>query len=264
MRRSPLPVLCFLLSAVCASAQTPRPQSTSLAPPVEPAVVAVVPVIISSPGANGTSYHTAVQAYNPTAVAVTGDFLFRDQTNGSTVETTMPFSINPGQTLSFPDLLVAMGRSGLGSLDIVGSTGTEGPVLSVRVYNDAGAAGTTGFTEDARRPGDALIAGQSAALVAPLDDAAYRFNVGVRTFDAGGALQATLRDQAGNIRKTVSRIFPANSFVQTDAAAFLEGIAPGPSDTITFEVTAGSLMVYGATADNQTGDPAIAVGQRIF
>jgi hypothetical protein len=264
MRRALLPLAAFYFAAVCASAQSARPRAISLAPPVGPAVVAVVPVVISSLGGHGASYHTSVQAYNPSVVPMDGAFLFREQTGGPPIETTLPFSINPGQTISYPDVLVAMGVSGLGSLDVVGANGTENPVLSVRVYNDAGSAGTTGFTEDAQLRSDALAAGQSTALVAPMDAVALRFNVGARTFELGATIQATLRDQAGNVRTTVTRVFRPNSFQQTDAASFLGGVAPGANDTITIEVKEGSLMIYGVTADNQSGDPAIAIGRRIF
>jgi len=264
MRRAPFFLAAFFLTAVCASGQSSRPQAISLAPPIGPAVVAVVPVVISSPGAHGASYHTSVQAYNPSVVPMNGAFLFREQTGGPPIETTLPFSINPGQTISYPDVLVAMGVGGIGSLDVVGANGTENPVLSVRVYNDAGGAGTTGFTEDTQLPSDALAAGQSTALVAPLDAANLRFNVGVRAFELGATIQATLRDQAGNVRTTITRVFGPNSFHQTDAASVLGGVAPGPNDTITIDVTEGSLMAYGVTADNQTGDPAITIGRRIY
>ncbi|HMF08167.1 MAG TPA: hypothetical protein VKJ00_03455 [Thermoanaerobaculia bacterium] len=263
MRRALFSLAAFFLAAVCASAQSSRPRAISLAPPVGPAVVAVVPVVISSPGAHGASYHTSVQAYNPSAASITGTFLLRQPTSGPPLETTLPFSINPGQTVSYADLLVSMGVSGIGSLDVVGATGMENPVLSVRVYNDAGGTGTTGSGEDAVLPSNALAAGQSAALIAPLDAVALRFNVGVRAFDSGATIQATLRDKAGAVRTTVTRSFAPNSLQQTDAASFLGGVAPGPSDTITVDVSEGSVMIYGVTADNQTGDPAISIGRRI-
>ncbi len=262
LRRTCLFAMCLSLAAASGRAQGATAQP-ALAPPPGVAVSAVVPVVISARGANGASYHTAVQAYNPSLVPLSGVFLFRAEANGAVSETTLPYAVNPGETLSFVDILDAMGQRGLGSLDIIAFNGTEAPVLSVRVYNDADGGGTNGFTEEARRPEEALTAGSSAVLVAPFDAAAYRLNVGVRTFDGGGTIRITVRDQAGTVRTTLNQAFAPNAFTQMDAATFLQGLVPESSDTITIEVLAGSLFVYGATADNHTGDPAIALAQRV-
>ncbi|HTD52885.1 MAG TPA: hypothetical protein VK780_07665, partial [Thermoanaerobaculia bacterium] len=112
------------------------------APPGQ-ALVGVIPVAVSSPGLNGSFFRTAVQAYNPGTTAITGSFLFRPQ--GSTSTPSLAYSINPGQTDVFTDLLAAMSATGIGSVDVVASGGTSAPILAVRVYDDGGAAGTTGF-----------------------------------------------------------------------------------------------------------------------
>jgi hypothetical protein len=96
-----------------------------------------------------------------------------------------------------------------------------------------------------------------------MDLTAFRFNVGIRTLDAGATINLTLRDQAGNIRGILSRTFDSNAFEQFDARSFLGGLAPGPNDSITIDVVAGGLFVYGVSADNQTNDGAIQDAQKV-
>ena len=64
-----------------------------------------------------------------------------------------------------------MGTSGLGSADIITTLGTGSnlPVISARVFNDAGAAGTTGFGLNALNPVDGIQPGRRAVLTIPQD-----------------------------------------------------------------------------------------------
>jgi hypothetical protein len=227
------------------------------APPGQ-ALVGVIPVAVSSPGLNGSFFRTAVQAYNPGTTPITGSFLFRPQ--GATSTPSLAYSISPGQTAFFADLLSAMSATGIGSVDVVASGGTSAPILAVRVYNDGGAAGTTGFTENAKKSLEFLGAGSIATLFAPFDVTAFRLNVGLRTLNAGASITITVRDTNGNLRRTSIASYAPNYFQQTDAASFA-GLAVNANDTITVTVNSGSLMLYGVTADNKTNDPAIEDAQ---
>src|SRR6266496_6609535 len=105
-----------------------------------------LPVVASTPGANGTFFKTSVQLHNPGPAAIAGQIVFHASgTSGSSSDPALPYSLAPGQTQSIADLLPAMGRSGLGSADIEVTSGSP-PVATARVFNDAGAEGTTGFT----------------------------------------------------------------------------------------------------------------------
>src|SRR5207253_1119961 len=132
---------------------------------------------------------------------------------------------------------------------------TTGPVpLAVaRVFNDGGALGTTGFSVDAIRPGDALQSGQTGILIAPADPVATRFNVGIRTFDAGASLSVTVRNGEGQLIRTFSKVYAPNLFEQQAGSVFL-GAAPGASDSVAIRIDAGSAIVYGASTDNKTQD----------
>ena len=235
---------------------------TAGAPGSNPA--GVIPVVISSPGVPGSNFRVAVQLYNPSATIVTGSLVYHPQgVSASASDPALPYAIDAGQTLFLGDVLAAMGQTGIGSMDIVATTGAA-PVASVRLYNDGGALGTSGFTEDSWKPTDALSAGMRGALVGPFDTVLFRFNVGVRTLAGGATIAITVRNSAGAVVRSLSRSYPPNFFQQTDVATFLGLLPLGSNQSITIDVVSGSLFIYGATADNRTNDPAVQFAKNIF
>jgi hypothetical protein len=222
----------------------------------------VLPVVLSSPGALGSFFKTEVQIHNASAAPVSGQFVFHPSgVPGGSGDPSSPYSLGPYQTVDFADLLPAMGQSGVGTLDLLATVGPA-PLTVTRIYNDAGAAGTTGFNEDQLRPEDALTAGQRAVLIAPIDTVKFRFNIGVRTLLSGAAITVTVRDLKGNVTRTVTKNYPATFFQQGSDANFL-GAALSADDSITISVDSGSLVVYGATADNTTQDPSLQLAKKV-
>jgi hypothetical protein len=68
-----------------------------------------------------------------------------------------------------------MGQSGIGSVDVLALSDPNNSVAAViRVFNDAGAAGTSGFTESG---GDFLDQNKSGIVIYPPDPSLQRFNV---------------------------------------------------------------------------------------
>lgn len=225
---------------------------------------AIIPVVGSTPGAVGEAFfRTSVQLYNPRTERMTGRLVYHPAGSSSTpTDPALTYVLEPGETRSIADLLPAMGLTGLGSLDVVPDTDTATPVLVVRVFNDAGAAGTTGFTEEAVTPAEALVAGEEGFLIAPPDPALYRFNVGVRTLGSGATLTITARNAAGTVTRTLTRVYPPNFFEQRDSASFLNGAAVAANESITIRVDSGSAIVYGATVDNRTNDPSLQLAKQ--
>lgn len=233
-------------------------------PPPSPDPTAIVPVVGSTPGAvGGAFFRSTVQLHNPRATPLSGHLVYHPQgASGRASDPSLLYSLQPGETRAIPDLLPAMGLTGLGSLDVVADGGLPAPLVVVRVFNDAGAFGTTGFSEEAVATGDALGAGERGILVAPPDAALYRYNVGVRTLGAGATLSISVRNAAGAVTRTLTRTYPATYFEQRDSAAFLEGAAVAANDTITVEIVSGRAIVYGATIDNRTNDPSMQLATR--
>ena len=256
------------LQCTAAPGTTPTPP---VAPPPTPTPVAVepaaiIPVVGSLPGAPGQAFfRTSVQLHNPRITRMTGRLVYHPAGSSATpTDPVLTYVLEPGETLSIADLLPAMGLTGLGSLDVVPDTGTATPIFVVRVFSDAGAAGTTGFTEEAVMPAEALVTGERGFLIAPPDSALYRFNVGVRTLGAGATLTITARNAAGTVTRTLTRTYPPNYFEQRDSASFLNGAAVAANESLTIQVVSGSAIVYGATVDNRTNDPSLQLGNQAF
>ena len=221
----------------------------------------ILPVVGSTAGAGGSFFRTSVQLHNATASPMFGRIVFHPSgVSGKSSDPALPYSLLSGQTQSIADLLPAMGSSGLGSADVEVTSGSV-PAMTARVFNDAGVAGTLGFTEEAMRATDALTPEVSGALLVPADPTRFRFNLGVRTLETGSTVTLTLRDASGATVKTVSREFPATLHEQRSAGEFL-GVSTLPAGgSIGISMTSGSAIFYGATVDNATGDPSLQVAR---
>jgi uncharacterized protein YjdB len=224
-----------------------------------------LPVVGSTPGAFGAYFKTSVQLYNPRATTISGRIVFHSQgVSGSDTDPSLRYEIAPGATLVFDDLLPALGvATGIGSADVIADSGSPFPVSLVRVFNDAGAAGTTGLAQEKLSPQEALKEGERGALLAPTDLQRLRLNVGVRTLDSGAAMSIVIRSRDGAVLGTVTRNYPQHFFQQVGSAAMLDGFALTGGETLTFEISSGSAFIYGSTTDNTTNDPSVQLVRRI-
>lgn len=223
---------------------------------------AVIPVVLSGPGKFGSVFKTAVEVLNPDAYPISGKLVFHPHgVSASPSDPSLAFTLTGGQTLSYDDLVATMGQTGAGSLDVV-STSSPPPLILARVFNDAGAAGTSGFTEAAVSPDAALQVFDSARLVAPADPVNFRLNIGVRTLSLGVSLSVAVYDTSGHFVTSLPKSYPPEYFEQVPLADFLPGVTVGPNQTIAIFVNSGSAIVYGATADNRTNDPSVQLGNR--
>ncbi|MEA2339539.1 MAG: hypothetical protein QOE82_3546, partial [Thermoanaerobaculia bacterium] len=144
----------------------------------------------------------------------------------------------------------------VGSLDIFTTAGNA-PIATARVFSDGGTAGTSGFSEEALSPNDALDYFSRGILLIPPDLTNFRMNIGVRTLDSGATLNVSTFDSAGVLKGT--RTLPAygaNVFDQVPVATFtgLSTVPPGGYILITFNVFGGRAFVYSSTIDNRTSD----------
>lgn len=153
--------------------------------------------------------------------------------------------------------------NGIGTADVIADQTSALPIVVARVFNDAGAAGTTGLTEEALRPEEALQVGQSGVLLAPEDVVRFRLNIGVRTLQQGASMTVTVRDKDGAVLKTIGKTYGPTFFVQVGSAGMLDGFALSGGETISFEMTAGSAFVYGSTTDNTTNDPNVQIARSL-
>ena len=225
----------------------------------------ILAVVGSVQGAFGSYFKTSVQLYNPKDVTISGKFVFHTiGVPGTAGDPSMTYSLAPGKTQAIADLLPAMGIvSGLGSADIIGDINSPLPVTLVRVFNDAGALGTTGLGEDQLNEEEALQPGSTAVLIAPSDIAKFRLNVGIRTLANGVALNIVVRDKDGVIVKSLTKAYEPTFFTQPTSAQLLDYALVG-GETISFTVTSGSAFIYGSTTDNTTNDPSIQLARPVL
>ena len=212
-------------------------------------------------GANGSNFRTALQIHNGGTGASSGTLVFRAPGNPADGKP-LAYSLRFGETQSIADLVTAFGATGLGSLEIAPSSG-QAPVVTARIFNDSGAAGTSGFSEEAAKESAALSAGDSAALLAPPDLSAQRFNIGVRPLGQGASLSVAVRNASGALIATVNRSFAANALDQESSSAFLPGIVLAGNESLTIKITAGSAFVFGVAVDNRTNDTSFEAARNL-
>lgn len=226
-------------------------------------VAATIVTVVSSPGLFGSYYRTAVQLSNPSGSLAFGRLVYHPkERSGSSGDSFVRYTLQPRQTLEFPNVLGLIGTSGNGSLDVVPEGGAV-PVVLARVYNDAGSLGTTGVTEYGLPRADALGVGDAGVLIAPADAQRFRFSIGLRTLDSGATLTFTLRDAYGSVLKTFTRSYPATYYIQRFAPDFFDGATFSGDESVTVEVGSGSAFVYATVADNTTNDPSIQIARRL-
>jgi hypothetical protein len=226
-------------------------------------LVRVIPAVASTPGNFGSFFRTGVQLHNPSSTAVSGRFVYHQAgVSGSSADPSLSFTVGAGQTVPYTDIVATIGTTGLGSIDVVLPTTSQVPIIVTRVFNDAGSAGTSGFTEDAVNPDGGgsdsplLFAGSTGFLVAPANLTNFRFNIGVRTFLSGASLTFRVHDSAGALVHTVTKHYNPTYFEQQPSDSFL-GVTLVANDSIEVSVDSGSAVVYGATTDNTTNDPSV-------
>jgi len=215
----------------------------------------VIPAVGSTAGAAGSFFRTSLQIACPGGGTCTGQLVFHPAgVPSSPADQAIPYTVGAA-AVSYTDLVATMGKSGLGTLDVVSNNGFP-PLVTARIYNDQGASGTSGFTEEMIRPADVLHPGDTAVLLTPADLTNFRVNVGVRTLSSS----ATVEVQYG-FRSASSLDFPANTFEQFSLAGFGD-TAPVENEQIFVSVVSGDLVIYQTVTDNKTNDSSIAFARR--
>jgi hypothetical protein len=219
--------------------------------------VGVIPVAGSAAGAFGSFFRTEVTITNPTSLAFGVRMVFHPAGRSAEPgDPTRNFLLVDEESQTFTDLVATMGQTGLGSFDVL-TTGFT-PVITTRVYNDAGTAGTSGFTEEVVTPYEAIKSGAYANFTIPADLTNYRLNVGIRTLAESTTFAVTVFDAKGEpVGNTTERTLPANYFEQIPLSAFVAGVTPPAGGLARIHVTSGAAVFYAATTDNRTNDGSL-------
>jgi hypothetical protein len=224
-------------------------------------LVSWLPVVGSVRGAFDSNFRTSLRILNAGSSPQSGRLVFHPVGQPeSAADPSMGYSLAPGQSFAWNDVVAAMGLSGLGSLDVTGGffyPSFAPPVVVVRVFNDAGEAGTTGFTEpqfEAQTQHICCTLPVITGFLLPPDLERYRYNVGIRVLEP---LQLTVDvlDPAGRVVHTLTRTYATATLTQTTADEFA-GVPLQNGQSLRVTLDPGLAIVYGATADNVTQDPS--------
>jgi hypothetical protein len=220
--------------------------------------VGVIPVAGSAPGAFGSFFRTEVTITNPSPFGMGVALVFHPAGRSADPADARRNTLLLGhESRTYTDIVATMGQTGLGSLDVL-TTGFT-PVITTRIYNDAGTAGTSGFTEEVVTSYEAISSGAYADFTIPADLTDYRVNVGIRTLGASTTFRVTVHDATGAVvGSTTERTVAADYFEQIPLSEFLAGITPPAGGLARIHVTSGgSAVFYTATTDNRTNDGSL-------
>jgi hypothetical protein len=224
----------------------------------------VVPGVGSVAGGFGSFFRTSMQITSRDGKPTTGKLVFHPAgRSGSDSDPSLPFSVPPFSVVSFADVVEAMGQSGLGSLDVISTSGSR-PLITVRVFNDAGAAGTSGFTEEIVTLDNVFQPVDEGIITMPADLTNFRMNVGVRALDAGATIDIVVTDSHGAILlpSTTKPAYASNYYEQVSLQQFINNVQPVANGMVRVRVMSGSAIIYTTTTDNRTNDSSIDLAQR--
>lgn len=221
----------------------------------DPVTARVIPAAGAVQGATAF-FRTELQILNPTTWSMSGKLVFHPQGQQSSfADPALAFTLDPGQLITYPDVVAAMNTTGLGSLDIVTNEGAP-PLATARVFSDGGSAGTSGFAEEGLPPETALDASRRGILFIPANLTNFRMNIGLRTLETGASLNVSVYDADGHVLSTKNNLaYPANYFNQGTAADFA-GVPSLPAGGWIL-ITANNptkAFIYSSVVDNRTSD----------
>ena len=220
--------------------------------------VGVIPAAGSTAGNFGSFFRTEVTITNPSPYGMGVALVYHPAGRSADPNDPRRNTLLVGnESRTYTDIVATMGQTGLGSIDVL-TTGFT-PVITTRVYNDAGTAGTSGFTEEVVTTYEAVKSGAYADFTIPADLTNYRVNVGIRTLGESASFLVTVFDASGAlVGNTAERTIAANYFEQIPLSTFLTGVTPPAGGFARIQVTSGgSAVFYTATNDNRTNDGSL-------
>ena len=221
---------------------------------IAPTSLYVIAVAGSTSGAFGSNFKTGAQLHNPSDAPMNAVFVYHPAgTPGTSNDSSLAVTVDPHATFAIDDILPRLGHTGLGTMDLI-VTSSVRPVAVVRVFHD-GEEGQSSMTEEVLEPRDAVRAGQRASVIGAHSPGTARFNIGIRTLEAGARILATVQDRDGAVLKTVELSYPGTYFFQTSANSLLNMTVTG-DERVTFKVLEGAAFFYGVWTDNVTQDPS--------
>jgi hypothetical protein len=217
---------------------------------------AIVPVVGSANGANGSHFITSMSLFNSYfPERLRGRLVFHPAgVAGNANDRSMPYDIPPNSQLDLGDVVTQFGAQGIGSLDIIPDENAPAwlPIADVHIMNLAVGGATFGMSVPQVRVADFAASGVVTINVQPVSRA--RTNVGVRTLENGGTLYMQVTD--GRQTRTVERSFPGTYFAQMTVDDLVGFHVDTPA---LIRINSIGALVYGTQTDNITNDPRMRI-----
>lgn len=225
------------------------------------AATLVVPAAGAGPGANNSQWQSELTLHNAAPRAVTLTLSFH---RGSDVFGPVAITLQPRQTRSIADVVRTQFHldSATGAIVIdVADRDARSVAVTSRTFN---VSADREFGQDipAIDVANAARAGDVAALAAPSNVLATRYNFGLYAIEATSVEWQLLRAD-GTVAATKALTYAAGEHVQYNGGiAHLFAASAQNDDTLHARVTAGKAVFYGSAINNATGDPTYIPGVR--
>jgi hypothetical protein len=220
---------------------------------------AIIPVVGSTAGAFGGRFKTALELRGDANEK--GKLVFHPAGRAALdTDPSIPyfFTAGAGHTITYDDVVAAIGQSGIGSLDIVPDEDSADrvPEGTVRLYNETslgtfGTFSTPVLPYDYRHPQDMTVR---------IPDARFRANIGIRALEATQVtvLIYTASDRLDGF-KNLS--FPAGWMEMKSASDFIgRALEPGQLLVMTFS---GAAVPFYTITENATNDPTLVLAPAV-
>ncbi len=219
---------------------------------LNPGTDVFVPAAGHSPGSGTSLWITDLFVYNPGSVTATVTVAWLPRSSDNSSPATANFNLAPGATLVLDDVVLdTFGVDGtFGALRV---TSASEVVVSSRVYNDQGAAGTLGQGFEGVPVTAALSAGDTTEMVGLSEGTGFRSNFGaVETAGTGSTVRFTLLDTAG--ATVATRDYPLQPYEPILPGIGQLGGGDFADGTLRAEVVTGQAIVFASKVDNTSGD----------
>jgi hypothetical protein len=231
----------------------------ALLPIAAGATTFVIPAAGTGPGVNGSQWQTELTLHSTSSTAINATLTFHD---GNGAAETATVAIAPRTTVAIADVVKTRFNrdSATGAIEIVVPDAFARKLaIASRTFN-VSENGEFGQDIPAVNLDDAAAAGETVVLAAPSNVAENRFNAGLYAATAA-AIRWELVRADGTVAKIVESTYAAGTQTQYNAAVeAIFGLTPADSDAVLAVVTKGTVIGYGSSINNRTGDPTFVPG----
>ncbi len=218
----------------------------------------ILPIVGSATGAFGGQFKTSIRL-TATTGQQSGRIVFHPAGSvASDSDPSVRYGFNGvGDSLFYEDVVAQLGRTGIGTIDIVPDENASQilPEVEARLFNDT-PIGTFGGYESVVFPFDYL---STPSMTVQIPAGAFRVNVGVRTLTATN-LRVLIYGTDKRLRGFHDATFPADYMTMGNLEQMIgENLVAGESFAMFFS---GSAIPFHTITENRSNDPAVFVARR--